>query len=31
MLKAGFDHGVAASRDWDGKDSILQLIDFAAL
>jgi hypothetical protein len=31
MLQAGFDHGVAASRDWDGKDAILQVIDFAAL
>lgn len=31
MLKAGFDHGVAASRTWDGKDPILQVIDFAAL
>ena len=31
MLKAGFDHGVAASRAWDGKDPILQVIDFSAL
>ncbi len=31
MLKAGFDHGVAASRAWDGKNPILQVIDFAAL
>jgi hypothetical protein len=31
MLKAGFDQGVAAARAWDGKDPILQVIDFAAL
>jgi methylmalonyl-CoA/ethylmalonyl-CoA epimerase len=31
MLQAGFDHGVAASRAWDGKDPILQVIDFSQL
>ena len=31
MLKAGFDHGIAASRAWDGKEPILQLIDFSQL
>ena len=31
MLKAGFDQGIAASRAWDGKEPILQLIDFSQL
>lgn len=31
MLKEGFQHGIAASRAWDGKDTILQLIDFSQL
>lgn len=29
MLQEGFDQGVAASRNWDGREHILQTIDFA--
>jgi methylmalonyl-CoA/ethylmalonyl-CoA epimerase len=30
LILQGFAQGVAASRDWDGHDHILQTIDFAA-
>jgi catechol 2,3-dioxygenase-like lactoylglutathione lyase family enzyme len=30
VIQQAFDDGVAASRNWDGREAILQIVDFAA-